>query len=299
VSDKVQIYQVGPADVLIVTVWDHPEITMALGQYRTDNAAGTLVDEEGYIYFPYIGRFQVNGLTSTEIRTLITTKLTRVLNNPQVDVKVLAFRSKKIYVGGEVKLPAVYTVTDVPFTLAEALNRAGGFNPGADDSRMLLIRGDRTWTLNFQSLMAQSRLAGKIFLQDGDSLIVPNSLENPVYLMGEVVKPGPAPLAHGNLTLAKAILDGGGVSGTSADARSIYVIRQGKAANAVDVFHLDARNPTAMVLADQFALNPRDIVYVDAGTTVRFSRVMALVLPTISAVSSTATGVGQIHYFYK
>jgi polysaccharide export outer membrane protein len=216
-----------------------------------------------------------------------------------VDVKVIGFRSQKVYVGGEVKLPATYTVTDVPFTLAEAVNRAGGFLPTADDSRIILTRAGRSWSLNFQALMTQSTAGNRICLRDGDSLMVPNTLENPVYLMGEVIKPGSLPLAHGNLSLAKAISDGGGLSGTTADARSIYVIRQGKLVNSVDVFHLDARNPTAMVMADQFELNPRDIVYVDAGTSVRFSRVMGLLLPTISTVVTGAVGAYEIRYFKR
>jgi len=51
---------------------------------------------------------------------------------------------------------------------------------------------------------------------------------------------------------------------------------------------LDARNPTAMVLADRFILGPRDIVYVDAGTLVRFNRVMSMLLPTVSTISGAA-----------
>jgi polysaccharide export outer membrane protein len=216
-----------------------------------------------------------------------------------VDVKVLAFRSQKIFVGGEVRNPSTYTVTDVPFTLAEALNRAGGFTPAGDDSHLLLTRGTRTWTLDFHALMTRSGQAGKILLKDGDTLMVPSNLENPVYLMGELTKPGTLPLIHGSRSLAQAISDAGGILGASADARSIYVIRKGQASNDVDVFHLDAHNPTAMILADQFALNPRDIIYVDAGTSVRFSRVMALILPTVQAVTAIGVGSAEVHYFAK
>ena len=140
---------------------------------------------------------------------------------------------------------------------------------------------------------------GQVLLKDGDSLQVPSTQENPVYMLGELVRPGTLPLIHGNLTLAKAISDAGGIQGMTADARSIYVIRQGDAARAVDVYHLDARNPTAMVLADRFQLNPRDIVYVDAGTLVRFNRVMSLLLPTVTTVNSTALTIAESDYFLK
>lgn len=296
-NDKIPAYRIGPQDVLLVTVWDHPEITLPLGQFRQDAASGIVVDEKGEIYFPHVGPFKVAGMTTSQVRDALTTRLTRVLQNPQIDVKVLAFRSQKVYVGGEVKNPAVYNVTDVPFTLAEAINRAGGFLPTADDSRLLLTRGNHVWRLNFQALLASGNRIGQILLKDGDSLQVPNNLEHPVYMMGELVRPGTLPLLHGNLSLAQAISETGGIAGTSADARSIYVIRQARAANAVDVYHLDSRNPTAMVLADRFPLHPRDIVYVDAGTLVRFSRVMGLLVPTVTAVTSTAVAVGETDYF--
>lgn len=297
--DKVPPYRVGPQDVLLITVWDHPEITLPLGQFRTDAATGMVIDEEGFLYFPYIGKIKISGQTISQVRETLTTQLAKVLQKPQVDVKVVAYRSQKVYVGGEVKNPAVYNVTDVPFTLAEAVNRAGGFLASADDSRLVLTRGDKSWRLDFQSLLGGGNRIGQILLKDGDSLHVPNSLEEPIYLMGELVKPGTLPMVHGNLSLAKAISDAGGILGTSADARSIYVIRQGGAANAVDVFHLDARNPTAMVLADHFALNPRDIVYVDAGTLVRFNRVMNLLAPSITAVTSTALTAAEVRYSFK
>jgi polysaccharide export outer membrane protein len=286
--EKVQPYRVGPQDILLVTVWDHPEITLPLGQFRTDGASGSVIDEDGNLYFPYIGKVSVSGMTIAEVRDKLTLQLGQVLQKPQVDVKVLAYRSQKVYVGGEVRNPAIYNVTDVPFTLSEAIARAGGFLSTADDSRMVLTRGDRTWKLNFQALMASGNRLSQIVLKDGDALHVPNGKEEPIYMLGEVVRPGTLPLVHGSLSLAQALSEAGGIQGLSADARSIYVIRPAGAADSVDVFHLDARNPTAMVMADRFLLGPRDIVYVDAGTLVRFSRVMNMLLPTVSAVSSTA-----------
>lgn len=296
-TEKAPAYHIGPQDALLVTVWDHPEITLPLGQFRQDTASGILVDEGGQIFFPHVGAFKVAGMTTTQVRDALTARLSKVLQNPQVDVKILAYRSQKVYVGGEVRNPAVYNVTDVPFTLSEAVNRAGGFLPAADDSRLILTRGNKVWRLNFQALLTSGNRIGQILLKDGDSLHVPSSLESPVYMMGELVRPGSMPMLHGKLTLAQAITEAGGIQGASADARSIYVIRQASSASAVDVFHLDARNPTAMVLADRFSLNARDIVYVDAGTLVRFSRVMSLLLPTVSAVTSTAVSVGETHYF--
>ncbi len=283
---KVEPYKVGPQDIVLVTVWDHPEITLPLGQFRTDAATGMVVDEEGYLYFPYIGRVKIGGFTITQVREILTQKLDKVLQRPQVDVKVVVFRSQKIYVGGEVRNPATYTVTDIPFTLSEAINRAGGFLPTADQSRLVVSRGDRTWTLNFQDLQSRDNRLDQILLKDGDSILVNHRDESTVYLMGEVRTPSSIPTRNGRLSLAQALSEAGGIANLSADARSIYVLRRGKADNTVDVFHLDAYSPVAMVMADRFALQPRDVVYVDAGTLVRWNKVMTLLLPTTTLITS-------------
>lgn len=283
---KADPYHIGPQDILLVTVWDHPELTLPLGQFRTDAATGMVVDEQGFLYYPYVGRVKVGGLTVVQARELLTTKLDSVLQKPQVDVKVLAFRSQKIFINGEVRNPGTYTLTDVPMTLAEAIARVGGFLPTADQSRLTLTRGSKTWNLDLLDLLGKGSLVDHILLKDGDALMVHNRAEAPVYVLGEVRLAGPVPAYNGRLTLAQALSEAGGVNNTSADARSIYVLRRGATPDAADVFHLDGYNPVAMVLADRFQLQPRDIVYVDAGRLVRWNRVVSLILPSSSILTS-------------
>jgi polysaccharide export outer membrane protein len=284
-------YRIGPQDVLLVTVWEHPELTQPLGQFRSDAATGQVVDEEGAIFFPYVGMLPVKGSTASEVRLKLYQSLSRHLKNPQIDVKITAFRAQKVFVGGEVRNPGIVNVTDVPLTLAEAVSRAGGFLPSADDSRLLLTRGDRTWALNFHDLMARGDRYARILLKDGDHLRVAARDEETVYLMGELKAPRAMPLLHGQLSLARALADAGGMDNLSAHASSVYVLRAGGAEGAVDVYHLDARSPTSLVAADRFELQPRDIVFVDAGTLVRWNRVVSLLLPTFSALTSTGANV--------
>lgn len=284
-------YRIGPQDILMVTVWDHPELTLPLGQMRTDEATGFTVDEDGCLYYPHVGRFQVKGLTVVEIREKLIAALGKVLRNPQVDVKVLRYRSQQVFVGGEVKLPGLHSVTDVPFTLAEAVNRAGGFLPTADDSRITLARGEKKWTVSYLDLVGKGNRLSRILLQAGDTVHVAHRDESPVYVMGELRNPKSVPALHGRLSLAQALSEAGGIMPGQADPRSIYVLRRGEAEGAVEVYHLDAGNPVAMVLADRFPLQSRDIVYVDAGTLVRWNRVVSLLLPTVSALTNTASDI--------
>jgi polysaccharide biosynthesis/export protein len=49
------------------------------------------------------------------------------------------------------------------------------------------------------------------------------------------------------------------------------------------VFHLDGRSPVAMLVAKEFDLQPKDVVYVDGNGLVRFNRVLTLLIPAINA----------------
>ena len=224
------IYRVGPQDVLQVTVWDHPELTTPEGQFRTAADTGNLVRRDGTIFYPYIGIVSVAGKSLEEIRTLLATKLSKYIPKPQVDVRVAAFRSQKVYITGGVATPGVQPVTDSPLHVLEAIQVAGGMQSGgqADLQNVKLNRDGKVYNIDVLSMLVKGDLSENIRLHDGDILHVPNNSNNKVFMLGEVGKPGTIFIQDGHMTLAEALSDAGGVNPTTSNAGQIYVIRGGK-----------------------------------------------------------------------
>jgi polysaccharide export outer membrane protein len=290
---KPTAYKVGPGDVLQIVVWDHPELAAALGQpaqgvKATDAAPGFLIDENGDVQFPYAGNVHVAGKDVTTIQKELHRRLSNVYQKPEVTVRVASFRAQQVYVDGEVRTPGTQSVNDIPMSLTTAISLSGGLSPNADRSRVVLIRNGVPYQLNLDDLIKRGKNPSDIYMQPGDALRVASREDSGVYVMGEVNKPATIlPMRNGSLTLSQAISDSGSFDSNTAAARQLFVIRN-STSETPEVYHLDATSPVSMVLANQFELQPKDVVYVGQGGLVRFNRVLNLLLPAINAAVTGA-----------
>jgi polysaccharide export outer membrane protein len=287
-------YAIGSGDVLSIVVWDHPELAGGMASANgtaptnaQDAVQGFVVDHQGRIQYPLIGMVTLEGLTEEQGRGLLTTKLAKYLANPNVTLRVQAYRSKRVYVDGEVKQPGLQPINDIPMTLVEALNRAGGLLPTADQSRIALERGKARYRINLRDLVQKGINPGNVMLKPGDVVRVHSRDESKVFVSGEVITPKALTMHDGRLTLNEALGESGGISPLSGDARQIYVVR--KTPERTRVFQLDARMASSLAMAEAFELQPKDIVYVAATPLANWNRKLSLLIPgaLTSAVSAT------------
>lgn len=291
-------YRLGVGDVLAITVWDHPELTGAVP--RQDNldgqagppAASFVIDQRGELHFPFAGAVPLAGLTRDQARDLLAQRLARYFRAPRVTLNVQAYRSQRVYVDGEVKTPGPQAINDIPMTVLEAINRAGGLLPTADQSRIVIERGGQSYRLNLaaprQGLSASvpPQHPATLLLADGDVVRAPPRDESKVFVGGEVLSPRALTMHDGRLTLNEALGEAGGLNPQSADAGQVYVVRQ--AHGVPQVYRLDARPASALALAEQFELRPRDVVYVAASPLTNWHRAISQLFP---GELSSAVGV--------
>ncbi|WP_395851895.1 polysaccharide export protein [Cystobacter fuscus] len=272
-------YRVTAHDVLSVIVWDHPELTIPAGEFRSAEATGHPVSTDGTMFFPYAGIIQVAGKTLPEIRELLTQRLTHVIQKPQLDVRVAGFRGQKVQVTGEVLAPSSLPITDVPMRVQDAISQARGPTPEADLRGVTLTRGGKTSNLDLQALYEQGDISQNWLLQDGDILHVPDRSRNKVFVLGEVRKPSSRVMVKGRMTLAEAIGDTEGFDPVSSNPAKVYVIRG--SFDQPTIYKLDARSPDALLLATQFQLQPHDVVFVSAHNLTRWNRIITQIQPTV------------------
>jgi len=284
-SKEPYVYKIAPNDVLRITVWNHPELNNPSGVLN--DMQGRVVNSDGYFFYPYAGEIRAASRTVNEVRQELTQKLSAYLVEPQVDVAVLTYRGKRAFVLGQVEKPGIVPITDVPLTITDLISQAGGLRPEANLREATLMRKGRSVPIDLYALYYEGDVSQNIPLEHDDILTINENRVNKVFILGEVGKPQSMVMPRGRLSLAEAVADAGGFNPLSANAGQVYVIREGQAGKP-EVWHLNAAAPDALVLADRFDLQARDIVYVDPANVARFGRVVSNIVPTANVIRAAA-----------
>ena len=278
-------YKIAPLDVLSVVVWDHPELTSPTGQFRGPEDNGLSVYADGTMFYPFVGYFNVAGKTVIEVQQELTRRLRHAIKEPQVSVRVAAFRGKRVEVTGEVKAPQTVNLSDIPLRVSDAVVKAGGFVPESNPAAVTLLRGGKPLSLDLMSYYEDGDVKQNWLLLDGDVIHVAHVSRSQVYVFGEVKKQGTKPMYRGRLNLAQALSDSEGFDYTTMKP-AVYVFRE-KTPGRPEIFRLDVSSADSLLLAAQFSLKPRDVIFIASNDLARFNRVVGQIAPFVNLIWQT------------
>jgi polysaccharide biosynthesis/export protein len=286
-------YRIGPGDMLYITVWDHPELTSPAGSQQQTSANSRLVRSDGTLFYPYAGIVKAEGMTVDELRQALTTRLTKFVPKPQVDVAVTSYGSQLITLQGAFNRTDPQQSTTVPLTLAQTVGTAGIDLAHANMSDLVLTRDGHDYHIDLNTLSKAAEQ--RIYLKPGDRLFLTYNDAKEVYVMGEVMRPQALPFRTDDMSLTQALGRVGGLNPITSSSKSVYVIRGVKdlAHEPATVYQLNARSPEAFALADNFRVHAGDVVWVGAAAITQWSRFLSQLVPLGSLVSSASLANGN------
>ena len=205
-------YIIGPGDVLSITVYGHDDLKTTVR-----------VTNNGNIVMPLIGQVKVGEMKTSAAAEKITALLADgYIVNPQVNIFLEEFRSKKAVVLGQVNKPGLVELRG-HMSFLELLSQVGGLKEGAGNSATVKRTVDgkeEVIVIDLKSLIEGGDLSKNLPIRDGDAVYIAKG--GTCYVTGEVEKPDAYPCS--DVTVLKMIALAGGFTGKAAKS-SVRIVR--------------------------------------------------------------------------
>jgi polysaccharide export outer membrane protein len=160
-----KVYHIGPGDVIEISVWKDPELSRNL-----------VVPPDGIISFPLIGPVNTIHLSVTELRKIVTNKLSEFIPDATVTVMLIEIKNLKAYVIGKVNNPGEFDI-NMDTNVMQILAKAGGLNPFASAGNIKILRQKDNKIVKIPFHYGQvekgNKLEQNIILKSGDVIVVP------------------------------------------------------------------------------------------------------------------------------
>ncbi len=167
-------YRIGVSDVVLLstntsaaTLEDVPSLLNAQSSRQ-----GYVVQDDGAIAIPDVGRVRISGMTIEEAEAEIFQALVAQRLDPSFSLEIAEFNSQRVSVGGAVRAPRVQSISLKPLSLTEALQLAGGVDSeDLDYAVVRLFRDGQVYQAPVRALYGSDALTD-VQLQDGDAIFV-------------------------------------------------------------------------------------------------------------------------------
>lgn len=293
--------------------------------------SGKRIRDDGSVHITRIGRTFLAGKTLSEAEDTILNALLSKQIDPDFTFDVIDYGSQTVTVNGAVVQSGILPIISEPLSLLDAIQMVGGTKPdsitGDEGLVVYLYRDGSTYQIAYDELKRLKKHE-RVYLKDRDNISVENAfnsekqrykqeIENNrrtetqlridllvelnsikqdyVYVAGSVNKQSRVPLPfEQKAVLADALYSdvSQGIEVLSGNPSQLYVLRADYQNDQINAYYLNAKNAADLVMATQFELRPKDIIFVGLQPITRWNRALSLLLPSIT-IANAADGIGN------
>ena len=252
---------------------------------RGERFPPVIVGADGTIRLPYIGKLQVAGRTTPEVERLIEAQLFGRSQAAQALVTLGENVSRVVYVSGDLRKPGRLPLTPNRERLLDAVAASGGAAASTEDTVVRFLRDGR---------LVEERLSriapggpDDLTLLPGDRIQLvrrPRSYS----VFGATPKVSQQPFETETVTLAEAVARVGGPNDNQADARAVFLFRDGAGAKPT-VYRLNMLLPESYFVAQRVAMRDKDVLYIANARTNQPAKLFGILNLLFSPFINAAT----------
>ncbi len=291
---------INAGDVVDVSIWEAPPALLfgaasdivALSGSKEVRLPEQMVDGKGQITIPFVGKIIVSGKTPQQVQDMIVKGLHKKANNPSAVVRIAKNNSADVTIVGEVNNSTRMPLTGKAERVLDAIAAAGGTKHPSSRVTIQLNRQGRSIEMPFDAVVADPRQ--NIVLQKGD--VVSVSYQTKSYtVLGATAKNDEINFETSGISLMQALARAGGLNDNRADARGVFIFRQESinvltpeqryalpmqmqySAKVPVIYRLNLKDPINYIIAQNFAIKDKDLIYVSNAPAVEFRKFVTLV----------------------
>lgn len=282
--DQPNTRTIANGDTLRITIWSTEDngLLTAPGQ-RFVTLPDMRVSANGTVFLPYVDNVRVRGMSPGRAREVIEEKYMSVTPSAQVQVELIEGRERTVSLISGVSSPGSYPLADNDVTILQLIADGGGISSSLNNPQVRLQRNGRIYGISADRLL--DRPSNDTTLQGGDKVYIEED-DRTFLSLGAAGSEAVHSFPTETVTALEALSIIGGISEDRADAQGILILRRYPVAKVTadrsgpdhprTVFTLDLTSADGLFSADQFEIEPGDLVYVSESPLTAAGSILAV-----------------------
>lgn len=304
---------IGKGDVLDIAIWEAPpaalfgsvgggaQLTSPGSTARSTSLPEQIVDSDGQITVPFVGRVIADGRTPQEIARRITAGLAGKAHQPQTIVRLVRNAAANVTVVGDVATSGRIPLTARGERVLDVLASAGGVKQPVNKMTIQITRDMKVTSLPLETVIRDPRQ--NVRLRPDDVMTV---LFQPFSFiaLGATGKNEELPFEATGLTLAQALGRVSGLQDSRADVKGVFIFRL-EDPQALDpairatarmtpegkvpiIYRINMKDPSTFFIAQSFPIRNKDVLYVSNAPLADIQKFLGIIFSTVLPVATTA-----------